>query len=171
VESQVGQGTVFRVYLPVLLGSIDGKAPPAPVAKPVPPAGQEKPKGRRGVLVVDDEPGVLSVTGRLLQTEGYQVFTSTNGADGLQILREKRADIDLVITDFSMPDMDGPTLAVELRRIAPTLKILGVSGLNHQHRMDELKAIGFCEVLNKPYEMDVLLQVVRQHMISSANGS
>jgi len=171
LETRVGQGTVFRVYLPVLLGSIDGKARPAPVAKPAPPSRPERPKGRGSVLVVDDDPGVLSVTGRLLQTEGYQVFTSTNGSEGLQILREKRAEIDLVITDFSMPDMDGPTLAVELRKIAPALKIIGVSGLNHQHRMDELKAIGFCEVLNKPYEMDVLLQVVRRHMISSANGS
>jgi two-component system, cell cycle sensor histidine kinase and response regulator CckA len=170
VESQVGQGTVFRVYLPVLLGSIDGKVRPVAPVKSEPPISHEKPKVRGGVLVVDDEPGVLSVTGRLLQTQGYHVLTSTNGAEGLQIMRQRGHEIDLVITDFSMPDMDGPTLALELRKITPTLKIIGVSGLNHQHRLDELKAIGFCEVLNKPYDMEVLVQAVRRHLVSSASG-
>jgi len=70
----------------------------------------------------------------------------------------------LVVTDFSMPGMDGPTLAPLLRKISPELKIIGVSGLKQDYRAAELAAAGFSEVLSKPYEWDDLVRAVQRHI-------
>ncbi len=159
VESQPGIGTTFRVFLPVGEGL-------APVAVPVPaapaPVAPVIPAGGPGILVVDDEPAVLQVTARLLERMGYRVIRAASGAEALQLLPQHRATVTLVITDFSMPGMDGPTLAPLLRAILPSLRIIGVSGLNQDHRKAELIALGFCEVLNKPYEWDDLVHAVQR---------
>ncbi len=163
VESQVGRGTVFRVFLPAR----DGLAPAAPAVAP-PPVPAVQPTGTTTILVVDDDPSVLHMTSRFLQRLGHRVLAASEGPQALELLGRHRGEVSLVITDFSMPGMDGPALAVKLRDLQPGLPILGVSGLNQKHRATELAALGFVEVLAKPYELDDLLQALRR--ILSAGG-
>jgi CheY-like chemotaxis protein len=120
------------------------------------------------VMVVDDDAAVLMVTSRFLQRMGYEVIPAASGSEAIAALQEHGDAVKLVITDFAMPEMDGPTLAARLRAIKPGLRLIGVSGLNHEHRAAELVALGFCEVLTKPYEWDDLLQAVRRQLPATA---
>jgi CheY-like chemotaxis protein len=159
VESRPGRGTLFRVFLPAR----DGLMPAAESSLPAPEFSTDSTTSST-ILVVDDDPAVLMVTGRFLQRRGYRVIQAASGHEALTALRSHQTEVALVITDFSMPEMDGPTLAPLLREIKPGLKILGVSGLNHDNRARELAELGFAEVLAKPYELADLLQVVRRHL-------
>ena len=159
VESTVGSGTIFRVFLPAKITTavVDSPVEAAPVISPV--AIPVQPPGSRiCILVVDDEALVLNMTTRLLQKSGYDVRSAGSGAEALLILRECKANIRLVITDFMMPEMDGPTLLPLLRQIVPGLKVIGVSGLDQRVRGIEL---GFDEILSKPYDMGTLLPTIR----------
>jgi two-component system cell cycle sensor histidine kinase/response regulator CckA len=157
VESQPGKGTVFRVYLPVWSGPAETVRPAPPNVRPEPPRGVH-------VLVVDDDPGVLLVTSRLLERMGHPVFTAQSGEQALALLKRHGSEVALVITDFSMPEMDGPTLAPQLRALSPGLRLIGVSGLNQEHRMPELIRLGFSEVLSKPYEWNDLMEAVKRQL-------
>jgi len=162
VESTPGAGTVFRVFLPVREGPAIVPAP-APVSTPT-PTQTASPISAAAILVVDDDPAVLMVTCRFLQRMGYRAIPAGGGREAIAALQEHRDDVQLVITDFSMPEMDGPTLAPRLREIKPGLRLVGASGLNQDARAQELIALGFSEVLAKPYELDDLLQAVRRQM-------
>lgn len=166
VESQPGRGTTFRVFLPAREG-LAAAPMPAVAAPPAPVIAPES----AGILVVDDDPAVLLVTSRLLTRRGYQVIQAEGGPQALQLLQRNRTTVALVITDFSMPGMDGPTLAPLLRAISPTLRIIGVSGLNQDHRAAELAALGFAEVLNKPYEWDDLMRAVQRQLPAMPRNS
>ena len=158
VESTVGRGTTFRVFLPVRTTSAMGDIPP-PVPVIVPVAAPEQTHASRVcILVVDDEPLVLNMTSKLLQKSGYDVRGAGSGAEALLILRERKGEVRLVITDFMMPEMDGPTLLPLLRQIVPGLKVIGVSGLDQRARGLEM---GFDEILSKPYDMGTLLPTIR----------
>ncbi|HEX2861042.1 MAG TPA: ATP-binding protein, partial [Lacunisphaera sp.] len=165
VESERGQGSTFSVFLPVRDEETGAKTAAAPLA----PAPTVSVRGA-GVLIVDDDPGVLMVTSRLLERMGYGVWQATGGAEAIDVLRQNQGAVELVITDFSMPGMDGPALAPQLRAIAPGLRIIGVSGLNQDHRAAELRALGIAEVLSKPYEWDDLLHAVQRHLGGGAKG-
>jgi len=120
------------------------------------------------ILVVDDDQAVLLVTGRQLARMGHTVIPAASGAEALQLLQSHRASVTVAITDFAMPGMDGPTLAPLLRAISPELRIIGVSGQNQDHRMEALRALGFSELLSKPYEWEDLTRVVQRQVASLA---
>ncbi len=162
VESKVGHGTTFRVLLPVKAGTASAPAPAPAAAPAAPPAPAGGPKGA-GILVVDDDPAVLLVTGRMLERIGYTVVRAASAAEALEAL-PRHPGVVLVVTDFSMPGMDGPTLAPLLKKISPSLKIIGVSGLKQDYRAAALAAAGFSEVLSKPYEWDELVRAVQRHV-------
>ena len=157
-ESTVGHGTTFRVFLPALApASADATAVPPEMN---PPRASMQPKiSRLCILVVDDEPMVANMTTRLLQKNGYEALNAGSGAEALAILRERGKEIRLVITDFMMPEMDGPTLLPLLRQIVPGIKVIGVSGLDKRKSGLEL---GFDEILGKPYELATILSTIRQ---------
>ena len=158
VESAPGRGATFRVFLPAIPDSPPKTAAPTPRAAPT--------RSGRGecILVVDDEETVRKVTHRRLEREGYRVLVADNGAEALRVLRAHAAEVRVVITDFLMPEMDGPTLAPLLREIAPSLKVIGVSGNDQTSRAAELKQLGFAEILAKPYEGEALLLAVRRQL-------
>ena len=159
VESAPGCGANFRVFLPAPV-AVAPLRPPGAVASaaPVPvPAGSGA-----CILVVDDEPAVLLVTCRVMERMGYRVAQASSGAEALAVLRQRQEEVALVITDFAMPGMDGPTLAPLLRAISPSLRLIGVSGLSQSHRAGELRGLGFCELLSKPYELDDLVRAVQR---------
>ncbi|MBE2212597.1 MAG: PAS domain S-box protein [Opitutaceae bacterium] len=156
-DSTPGRGTEFRVYLPALApGSARAAGQPAAVLAPSHVIGG---RAYATLLLVDDEPAVLRTTRRTLERDGFEVLTAASGAEALQLARERAADIELVITDFMMPEMDGPTLVPLLREVLPGVPIIGVSGLDQRARAAEL---GLAEVLCKPFDGSILVTVIHR---------
>jgi PAS domain S-box-containing protein len=165
VESQVGLGTVFRVYLPEM-GPGASAAAVASVEEEAAAGSEATLAPVRGscILLVDDERVVLTAVRRRLEIAGFEVLVANNGVEALRVVEQARARIGVVVTDFTMPEMDGPTLAARLRELAPELRIIGVSGRDQESRVEELRAIGFAEILNKPFEAADLIAAVRRQM-------
>ena len=116
VESELGSGTTFRIYLP-----------PAPEQSMIAETDDVHP-GTETVLLVDDEQEVRALVRDGLQRCGYTVFEAATGAEALQICQAGIAEIDLVLADVVMPQMSGPMLIQEMRRVRPGLKALFMSG-------------------------------------------
>lgn len=114
VRSQPGQGTVFRIELPV--GAEPIAEPAAPAAVVLAPAQAQA----KAVLVVDDEPGIASALAYLLRRSGYAVDTAANGRLALDKLQERT--YDLILCDLRMPELDGPGLYCELGERYPRLQ-------------------------------------------------
>ncbi len=118
VESERGRGTTFAIHLPASKERSSRQAPPVSKTR----------KGKRTILLVDDEPLVRKATGRLLRVLGYEVISAESGEAALKAAHEQLDTIDLVLTDVVMPEMNGLDLARELSRLSPKLRILFMSG-------------------------------------------
>lgn len=153
VESVVGCGTTFRIYLPM-----DQSAAEAP--KPSGPA--ELPHGRgEVVLVVDDETAIREMLRTTLEAYGYATIGADDGAETVQVYADAGRHIDLVITDIVMPFMDGHAVIRELRKLNPAVKVLGISALmtgDYRRKYPDRDGIRF---LAKPYTTESLLKTVR----------
>lgn len=114
----------------------------------------------RSVLVVEDDPKVRNILKRYLQDLGLQVDTAHNGLEGLKKFEEKPASI--VITDVVMPSMDGPTMARELWRMDPALKVLFTSGYSDARLKEESLQAGSLEFLAKPYTREALVETLQR---------
>ncbi|MEN9576156.1 MAG: hypothetical protein RL514_4011 [Verrucomicrobiota bacterium] len=151
--SEVGKGTVFNVLLP---------ATPNAAAAGDETIREALPKGRgETILVVDDEPGILTATGKLLERHNYQVLTAPDGAEALTLFSRHRSHISLILTDVMMPVMDGLALTRVVKKMDPDMKIVASSGLEHDARFDELHALGVSAFLTKPYTAEKLLVTLR----------
>ena len=124
VDSEVGEGTTFTIYLPCRSDAI-------PVDDFVPATTEAEPIGDETILVVDDEPAVLEVNAMRLESFGYQVLTAQNGVDAMSLINDPGVRIDVMVTDQSMPDIRGDELAESAKKIRPDLSILLVSGADH----------------------------------------
>jgi PAS domain S-box-containing protein len=121
VQTAVGSGTRFEVYLPALEGQPVSHTPPPDPTLP-------KAEGKI-ILLVDDEDAIRAAGQRLLSALGYRVLLARNGAEGIVKYSKRRRDIQVVITDLSMPVMDGTSLIRVLRQLAPEVPIIAMSGL------------------------------------------
>ena len=108
------------------------------------------------VLVVDDEPLMRSMMTQVLQQEGFSVLTAACGSEGLKLFRAHRHEIDLLITDIVMPEMDGPSLAANVRAECPDMPVLLMSGY-----CDSRQLQSDFEFLPKPFSIADLLNRVR----------
>lgn len=150
--SEVGHGTTFRIYLPA--------------ASPVSPAGpalvpDAAPRGDGVcVLVIDDEEAVRVIVRQALETSGYRVLDAANGADGIALYVQRRAEIEIVLTDIVMPIMDGLTTIRTLQSLDPDLPIIGSSGMNAGVNEDEALAAGARRFLAKPFTAEALLSAL-----------
>jgi two-component system cell cycle sensor histidine kinase/response regulator CckA len=124
--SEIDEGTTFRLFLPRYI--------PAVVDEPKQEAKEpEKEKvadltGSASILLVEDEEAVRAFAARALASRGYTVHEAGTGMEALEVMEETGGDVDLVVSDVVMPEMDGPSLLVELRKTRPDLKIIFVSG-------------------------------------------
>ncbi len=148
VESEVGKGTAFHVYLPTLS------------AKEVPPRRVGKPK--RCVLLVDDEPAMQDLGKELLEDEGYTVLLANNGPEAIDLFRKRFREIDLVILDLVMPSMDGGQVYVALKAINPALKAFFCTGFVSDQLIASLLQEEKLQVVSKPFRPDQFLQTVRE---------
>ncbi len=118
VESQIGEGTRFEVYLPQL----DFKAYSLTVERTPIPRGNER------IIYVDDEASLIAASGELLRRWGYSVVGLTKPVEALEVFRQKTDEFDLAILDVSMPEMNGLDLARKLRDLRSNLPIILCTG-------------------------------------------
>jgi two-component system, cell cycle sensor histidine kinase and response regulator CckA len=154
LNSQVGIGTTFRIYLPVALERSN-----EPIPEVVPPMTL---MGNETVLVVEDEPAVRSLAMLVLSNYGYKPVEAPGGSEAIQILENYPREIDLLISDVVMPEMSGRQLAEVLRAKNPSLKVLFISGymddavVRHGIYEDEVA------FLNKPFSPTTFIKKVRE---------
>jgi len=153
VESAVGEGTSFSIYLPRSVADARPVTPRAPV--------EEVRRGTETILVVEDEQLVRALTRRTLERTGYRVYEAGNGAEALNVARELGDRLQLVITDIVMPVMGGRELAATLRRERPSLTILFMSGYTHEREAHLSAGGGMSHFLHKPFTLDELRSRVR----------
>jgi PAS domain S-box-containing protein len=152
VYSEAGRGSRFSIYLP----AADSEA----AAGTVP----EKPDLPRGdgetILVVDDEDSIREITKATLEKFGYRVLTATDGADGVGVFARHENEISVMLTDLSMPILDGPGLIRAVKRKAPALKIVVMSGLIDHEQTVDLGNLGVSATLAKPFTAENLLTLL-----------
>jgi len=155
VRSQPGQGATFRTYLPaVAVKSQDRAAEMAPLEN-------SQGNGER-LLVVEDERGVRELSAAVLRESGYQVFEASNRKETTDIFEREKGRLHLLFSDIVLADTDGVTLAQELLRLDPRLRILLTTGYaDDELRLKALSPNGFA-FIRKPYSIPALLTAVRQ---------
>ncbi|MEP7052581.1 MAG: response regulator [Pseudomonadota bacterium] len=153
VSSQLGHGSVFNVYFPRLLGTIeagDGRT-----------AGAEAPTAGGTVLVVEDYAAVREVTARILRERGYNVFEARSAVEARALFTAHGAKIDLLLTDVIMPECAGPQLARELSERYPRLRVLYMSGYP-RGVSDRAGALApDAAYIQKPFSPDSLAEKIR----------
>jgi DNA-binding NtrC family response regulator len=113
---------------------------------------------------VDDEQSIREVAGKTLERFGYRVVQARNGAEAVIVYALRQEEISLVITDVSMPIMNGDALIVALRAINPGLRMLVSSGLPTSNAMAKAKNAGIQHFLPKPYSAESLLKALQQEL-------
>jgi CheY-like chemotaxis protein len=153
VESDVGKGTTFKVFLPASRQIISNEPPARKL---------EALKGHETVLVVEDEVGVRRLVTQSLRLLGYAVFEAENGRSAMAMWRERHGEFDLLFSDMVMPGgMTGLDLAQTLRQEKPGLKVIISSGYSAEiGGQSKLEADGIA-YLQKPYRVELLSRAVR----------
>ncbi len=154
IDTAVGRGTTFQVYLPAAGHGDDTTAVHAT---------QISRRGRGElILVVDDESTVRDMSAAILTHQGYRVILAGDGVEAIGLFTQHRDEVRLVITDLNMPNLDGPSLALVLRRLQPEIKILVITGLASTGP-GALKPADFAnEKLQKPFTIEALLRAVER---------
>jgi signal transduction histidine kinase/CheY-like chemotaxis protein len=155
VESTLGAGTTFRIYLPA------AATEPQPGQRP---SGErrESPRGsRRGtILLVEDEESVRRILRRMLQEEGYALTEARHGDEALALYQARKKPIDILVTDVVMPGMSGPALADALRSEQPDLPVLFLSGFVSESIEASTKNDPRHRLLPKPFHREAILEAL-----------
>jgi len=164
VESRTGEGTTFKIYLPAAENRsiLKIKAPSQLFAQ----------GGNETILVVEDEPALRMLVVEILQLYGYRVFDASSGVVALEVWKEHKGKIDLLLTDMVMPDgISGRELADMLLLDNPDLKIIYTSGYSPgMAGKDTALLVGF-NFLAKPYPPSRLAEVVRLCLNKTSDGT
>lgn len=157
VSSDPGRGSVFRVYFPLSGEAAIG----LPVA-----AGADLPEieWTGTALLVDDDKIVLTITGAMLSMLGFKVLTALDGIEAVEVFRRHRREIRFVLSDFSMPRMNGLETLAALRRIDPDVPVILASGYSEEQVMEG--TLHECPqfFLGKPYGIEELQEAIRQSL-------
>ena len=148
IQSEPGRGTIVAVSLP-----LERSARAAEPPKPVPPA-----TASLRILVVEDEPLVREVLGVYLAEDNHRVTTAENGRDGLEKFRA--GEFDLVMTDRSMPEMNGDALAAEIKKLRPAQPVLLLTGFGDIMAGAGEKPTGVDLVVSKPFTLTTLRSAI-----------
>ena len=170
-DSEVGKGTVFRIFLPrhvpeaktQLEVGTQGASAAAEAAPAIKAADVSRDlSGSATVLLVEDEDAVRMGGVRALTSRGYTVHEASSGVEALEIYNELGGQIDIVVSDVVMPEMDGPTLLGELRKLRPDIKFVFVSGYAEDAFAKNLPAEAKFGFLPKPFSLKQLATVVKE---------
>ena len=153
VYSERGAGTTFHLYFPVFETET---ATPEPVSMPIPRGQGEH------VLFVDDEEALARVGTRMLERLGYRVTSKTNAPEAVAAVRAHPDKFDLVVTDLTMPGLDGLKLGSQLLQIRPGLPIILTTGYSGAMTLENARELGFRDLLAKPTTARVLGEAVHR---------
>jgi two-component system, cell cycle sensor histidine kinase and response regulator CckA len=158
VDSQLGKGTAFSVYLPAAPDTIDD---PTAVQESADLLGQGE-----LILVVDDESGIRKLLQSILERRGYRVVAAESVMEAMELYRKHQEEIRVVLTDLMMPFVDGNAFIVQLRALNPFLKIIAMSGLATHSQKDKILVKGANAFLRKPLEVEKLISVLEDLLYS-----
>jgi len=180
VESAVGQGTSFRIYLPAYAGEDAGTGRAAADAAAAAGRALEARKRERQasqhedaatdltgagvVLLVEDEDAVRQFGSRALRNKGYTVLEAENGEVALDVINGTDQTIDMIVSDVVMPGMDGHTLVQLVRQEIPGVKVILMSGYAEDVFRDEISRDPTIHFLSKPFSLKTLASTVKNVM-------
>jgi PAS domain S-box-containing protein len=151
VDSELGVGTEFRVYLP-----IDAR----PMRDPL--LGEDLPvTGTERVLLVDDDPEIVRLISEMLSSWGFRVTESTSAIEALETFRTKPDDYDVIVTNQTMPRMTGVELASEMKSIRPDIPLILMTGYCENISPENFRSLGFEGYLVKPILAGTLTRMIR----------
>jgi PAS domain S-box-containing protein len=160
VYSEVGRGSVFKLFLP---------AAGVPLRE-TPPTGLQPPWSGRGMLLlVDDEPGALAVARTLAEALGFQVIEATDGREAAAIFELRHRELRAVIMDLTMPHMDGRQAFLQMRAVNAAVPVILTSGYSEQEVLREFLGRGLAGFLPKPYQQTQFISVLRQALEPAQN--
>ena len=155
VYSEPGAGTTFKIYLPRSESVVMPEAaPPSPVSPAV--------NGSETILLAEDEVSLRHLTARMLEKHGYKVVAAESATEALRIVLENGRTFDLLLTDLIMPELSGGTLAKEVTKLVPGIRVLYMSGYSDEvvTRNGSLEA--GAPFLEKPFSANDLAAKVRE---------
>jgi len=152
VYSEMGEGTTFNIYLTASGKELTEKRR----------AAEEVLKGTETVLLVDDEVIFTDVSSQMLEKLGYEILTARNGKEAVNIYKENKEKIDMVILDMIMPGMSGGEVYNKLKEINPGIKVLLSSGYSINGQAKEILERGCSGFLQKPFSIKKLSQKIRE---------
>ncbi|HKR07559.1 MAG TPA: ATP-binding protein [Gemmatimonadaceae bacterium] len=161
VYSEVGNGTTFKIYLPLTeedVASRESKRLPA-----------ETSRGTEVIVLAEDSPAVRSTARNILERAGYTVFEAPNGRTALEIARKRATRIHMLLTDVVMPEMSGRKLSEEFAAIRTEAKVLFMSGYTDDAIVRHGVMSAGVDYLQKPFSGDALLRKVRE-VLDRKNG-
>jgi two-component system cell cycle sensor histidine kinase/response regulator CckA len=154
VKSKPDHGTAVMIYFPAVEEKIDSAEPITKIEEPVATSGT--------VLLVEDEPAVLSLAARVLRGRGYEVLQARDGSEALQVQEEHAGAIDILITDVVMPKLGGVELAEQLHKARPQTRIIYMSGYTDNRTVRDMMADSAVSFLQKPFSPAALAELTRQ---------
>jgi CheY-like chemotaxis protein len=161
VDSEVGRGTTFRIYLPQATAP-ESLPSVRPRPHPEPTAG-----GEETILLVDDEEALRVAARRMLERAGFNVVQASDGADALRVLAEHTGPVHVLVTDVVMPGVGGPELARRLREVRPELPTLFISGYTEEGVRTQGGLHSDAAYLEKPFSPEELVRKVRECLTKS----
>ncbi|RNJ50662.1 cell cycle histidine kinase CckA [Methylocystis hirsuta] len=158
VDSEVGRGAVFRIFLPRYAPEEKETSQKADTPKIAADY-----TGQGVVLLVEDEDAVRSIGARALNSRGFTVLEAATGMEALEVVERVDGKIDLIVSDVVMPEMDGPAMFAELRKRGVAAKVIFVSGYAEEAFAKNLPEGDF-GFLAKPFSIKQLIETVKAHM-------
>jgi PAS domain S-box-containing protein len=155
IDSELGRGTTVRVLLPIHDGDRwNRQGSDQPSAAGTPPA--------RTVLVVDDDEAVRSLTAEMLEQAGFSALAAADGAESIEVLRQRAAEIDVVLLDMTMPGLSGEETYSLLLEIRADLPVIVASGYSQEDAMDRFQEPRPAGYLQKPYRLGDLKAAIER---------
>ncbi len=169
VLSEVGVGTRFKVFLPVIdIVAVESNAVNTNTAFMIP----QLPKGQSElILVVDDEVAVREITQVTLEVHGYRVITASDGIEAIALYAEHKYEISVILLDMMMPSLDSATTIRTLRKLNSQVKIIAMSGLATNDAITRTMNEGVKAFLAKPFTADDLLNLLTTLCINDVERS
>jgi signal transduction histidine kinase len=152
VDSDVGKGSTFHVFLPVIQEELNRKTVPT----------LSIPTGNERILFVDDEKALVDLGKQILERLGYKVTLRTSSVEALELFMEQPDRFDLVITDMTMPNLTGDELAAKLMNIRAEVPVILCTGYSERMSKEKAHEIGIKEFILKPIVMSQLAKTVRK---------
>ena len=159
VDSEIGKGSTFRIFLPAYVASEEEAA--APVEKP---KGENKPAdlaGKGRILLVEDEAAVRSIAAKTLAKRGYDVVEAGDGEEAYEILTDDEDGFDLLVSDVVMPGLDGPGLLAKAEELLADTRVIFISGYAEEQFSDTLSRDKDISFLPKPFTLTQLAERVK----------